>query len=402
MEYEQSKRLASDPNPRVRGELAATPDIRPELLYFLASDVEAYVRAIVAGNVSTPRHADVVLASDKDDGVRASLADKIARLVPTLPADQKDQLTAMTLQVLEKLAQDHVERVRSVISEALKHMPEAPGGIVRRLARDTASSVASPLLEHSPLLTDEDLVDIIAQSPAKGSLSAIARRGSVTGVVADAIANSDDAQAIATLLANPKAQIREQTLDQIIERAPEHEPWHAPLVRRPSLPLRAIRRLAEFVSDSLVKALQERPDVDAETAAALGETVKRRLVAEPKGIADEQGGSSRARRLAEEGKLSELEMVSAQERGDRPFLLAGLAALAQCPDKTAEDIMSSSNGKVIMGLCWKAGLSARFAHSIQLKVARIPPREVMNLRGGTQYPISKAQMMWELEGYGIR
>ena len=401
MDYEQSKRLASDPNPRVRGDVAARTDVRPELLYFLAADVEAYVRGLVAGNEATPRHADVMLSGDKDDGVRAALAGKIARLVPTLPADQQDQLTAMTLQVLEKLAQDQVERVRAVISEALQHMPEAPNGIVKRLARDTAPAVATPVLEHSPVLSDDDLVEIISQSPAKGALSAIARRGSVTGAVADAIASSDDEQAIATLLANPKAQIREQTLDQIIERAPEHEPWHGPLVRRPSLPLRAVRRLAEFVSTSLVKVLQERPDVDADTAAALGETVKRRLVAEPKGVAEEVGGSAKARRLASEGKLSELEMVAALERGDRPFLLAGLAALAHCPDKTVEDIVGSSNGKVIMGLCWKAGLSARLAHSIQLKIARIPPREVMNLRGGTQYPISKAQMMWELEGYGI-
>lgn len=402
MDYETSKRLARDPDAAKRRELAKRPDLRPEMLYFLAGDAEAQVRVAIADNEATPRQADLILAGDIDEDVRSTLAGKIARLVPSLPADARDQLTQLTVQILEKLAKDQATRVRGVLSDALKSMPEAPGSVINKLARDIELSVAGPVLRHSPILTDEDLLEIIKDGTAAGGLAEMAKRQTVGTALADAIAASDDAQAVAALLANPSAQIREQTLDAIVDHAPKHEPWHDPLVRRPTLPVRAMKRLAEFVSSSLVKVLQDRPDVDSETAKALGETVKRRLdPAKPAAPEAADSGAERARKLAKDGKLTETEMAAAIERQDRSFVVAGFAALANVPDKTIEQMLSSGNGKVLFGLVWKVGLSARLAYALQIKVARLPRKDVMNLRDGTGFPISKAQMMWELEGYGI-
>jgi uncharacterized protein (DUF2336 family) len=401
MDYDTSKQLARDTDPAVRRDLAMRADLRPEMLYFLAGDAEAQVRVAVADNESTPRQADLVLASDIDEDVRSTLAGKIARLVPSLPADARDQLTQLTVQILEKLARDQATRVRSVLSDALKDMPQAPGSVVHKLARDIELSVAGPILRHSPILTDEDLLEIIRDGTGAGGLAQMAQRKTVGTALADAIAASDDAQAVAALLANPSAQIREQTLDAIVEKAPKHEPWHEPLVRRPALPLRAMKRLAEFVSTSLVKALQERPDVDGETARAMGETVKRRLDPAKAAAEPAEGGAEKARRLAKEGKLTESEMTAAVDRQDRAFVVAGLATMANVPDKVIEQMLASGNGKVLFSLGWKVGLTARLSHALQIKIARIPRKDVLNLRDGTGFPISKAQMMWELEGYGI-
>src|SRR5215813_2448835 len=90
--YEESKRLSASSDPAERLRVATHDGVRPELLYFLASDPDASVRAAVAANEATPVQADLLLARDRDDAVRHDLARKIARLAPGLSAQEQDRL----------------------------------------------------------------------------------------------------------------------------------------------------------------------------------------------------------------------------------------------------------------------------------------------------------------------
>ena len=100
-------------------------------------------------------------------------------------------------------------------------------------------------------------------------MGAIARRSLVNESVADALADTDDDEAIADLLSNPSAQLREETLDGLIDRAESVELWHAPLAGRPNLPRGAAVRLANFLADNLIDVLKQRQDLDAETLEAV-------------------------------------------------------------------------------------------------------------------------------------
>ena len=91
-------------------------------------------------------------------------------------------------------------------------------------------------------------ISVGAGDPIPGAVSASAQRAGVAGKVADAIVAVDDEAAIAALLANPSAQIREETLDLVVERAPARASWHPALVRRPLLPARLVKRVASFVA----------------------------------------------------------------------------------------------------------------------------------------------------------
>jgi uncharacterized protein (DUF2336 family) len=415
LDYETSKRQARDPDPKIRQNLAGHADVRPELLYYLAADPEPAVRAAIAANPTTPRQADKLLAVDRDASVRKELARKIAALLPGLPSGRHDQLASLTLEILATLARDHEASVRASVSEAIKTMPAAPAAIVHQLARDLELPVAAPVLEYSPLLEEEDLLAIIAGNPVAGAVGAIARRQGVTPQLADAIAHSQDEAAIAALLANPSAQIREATLDQLIEVAPAHEPWHEPLVCRPTLPARAVRRLAEFVAERLVQRLQSRPELDKTVIDSLSATLRQRLgasaasAAEPMGLEENvvtkkpegERPADKARRLAREGKLQEKLILKAVEEADRPFVVAALAVLVAIDVALAEQILRSQNARAIVALVWRAKLSARLAQQIQLKTARIPPSQVLNPRGGDAYPLTEDELAWQLELFGI-
>ena len=91
IDYEESKRVAASAEPADRRALAQRSRLRPELLYYLASDRDPEVRAAVAANEATPVQADLILARDGDETVRVDLARKIARLTPGLNSEQQEK-----------------------------------------------------------------------------------------------------------------------------------------------------------------------------------------------------------------------------------------------------------------------------------------------------------------------
>jgi uncharacterized protein (DUF2336 family) len=407
MDYDQAKRMAASGAVDDRRRVAGHTGTRPEILYFLANDTNADVRLAIAGNTSTPRQADLLLSQDPDVRVRSGLAAKISALVPTATADRVEQLERMALQILETLARDQAVEVRRVIAEALQDVAGAPPAVIQTLARDLEESVCGPVLRNSPVLTDEDLLEIIRGHPADEKLIAIAGRAGVSGVIADAIARTENEVAIAGLLGNASAQIREETLDRLVELAPRHEPWHGPLVRRPALPARAAERLAGFVAETLLEVLRNRSDLPAETRAAVSRAVEQRLA--PPGpraqtAAEERGGerpSDKAKRLLKEGKLDEDAIDEALDQGDRGLAIAGLALLSKLPSDVVDRILSGQSPRGVTALVWKASLSARFARKAQLRLAHIPPASVLAPRGD-RFPMTEAEMKWQLEFFGAR
>lgn len=411
--YEESKELARHKDPEVRRALAARPDLRPEVLYYLAEDPHPDVRRQIAANQATPVQADLRLAADSDPSVRGDLAAKIARLAPGLSSDEQDRLRNMTYEALALLARDQITRVRQILAEALKDVANAPPELIRALAHDSELEVSSPVLQFSPVLTDEDLLEIINSSPMSGKLTAISKRESVGANVADAIARTDDIEAIAVLLANPSAQIREETLDMLLDRAPDHEEWHGPMVRRPQLSARAATRLARFVAESLLQLLQERPDLDPETKAAVAAVVRRRVEEGGADMADFHRGATVvpapqpavgegpmdvAARLFKAGQLEEQAIMSAIASGDEDFVAAALATRASLPFALAQKIITTRSSKGMTSLVWRARLGMSIAVLAQIRLAKIAPSDVIRPKAGSQaFPLTAEEMNWQIE-----
>jgi len=405
LDYEESKRLAASAKPDDRLTVARHSQARPEALYYLASDKDPEVRAAVAANEATPVQADLILARDRDDRVRVDLAQKIARLTPDLSAEQHQRMREMTYEVLEILVRDQVARVRQVISEVLKDVANAPADVIRTLAQDSEIVVAGPVLRFSPVLTDEDLLQIIQNAPIPGALVAIAKRAEVRARVADAIGDSDDVEAITALLENPSAQIREETLDRLLDRAPAVNAWHRPLVVRPWLPASAAKKLAGFVAQNLLSLLADRRDLDPQTIREVKAAVMQRLGSEAKKPAAESpqpaksnapDALARARKLQAEGKLDEPALLTALG-GDRAFARAALAVLGSLPLELVERVLGAHSAKGITALAWKCGLTPRAAVKVQLLLGQIPPAGALQPRVDGRYAMSEEAMRWQLD-----
>jgi uncharacterized protein (DUF2336 family) len=251
--------------------------------------------------------------------------------------------------------------------------------------------VALPVLEFSPLLTDEDLLEIIEGGCLPDRLEAIARRYGVGETVSDAVVARDEASAITALLQNDSAQIREETLDNLVERAQGVPSWQEPLVRRPRLPARVVQRLAGFVSERLLEVLRARSDLDDETARAVADEVERRLSEQ----ADAGVSPGEGREPPE--KLDENGIEQAVARGERRTVAQALAARSGMPQEAVERILAARSARGVTAIAWKAGLSMRLATQLQMRLGGIPPQQVLHPRGGTDYPLSEDEMSWQLE-----
>jgi uncharacterized protein (DUF2336 family) len=390
MDYVEAKRMAAQTDPALRERLASRGDVQPEILYYLARDVSPAVRRAIAGNHATPRQADALLVNDGDDEVRLNLARKIARLAPQLPPEQHTVLQKLTLEVLEQLARDQLPRVRQFIAEEVRYLTNLPRDLIKRLAKDVQLAVCAPVLQFSPLLSDDDLIEIIRSRPVQGALSAIAQRNGIGGDVSDAVVSTDDERAVADLLANPSAQIREDTLDRILDAAPARETWHKPLVERDDLSHRAVTRIAKFVSAALLAMLEVRYNISPETTRQVAAAIDRRLSAD--GMNEQGLPEHRAADLHKEGKLGEEVILDAIKRGDRAFLIEALSLRSGVAPERVRQVLGSRAARTILALCWKAGLAMRTAQQFEIRIARLAPAEVINAKDGVDYPFTGTEM----------
>ena len=400
------------PDECARVRLAAAPTTEDHVLMELARDEAVTVRASVALNQAAPHGANALLARDVDERVRTLLARKLALLLPAMAATGRARIGERVIDMLEQLVADEAVRVRAAIAEAVKDMPSAPRDLILRLAADTALPVAEPVLRLSPILTQSDLLALLAAPPCPATAIAIARRPDLPEAVADRIAAMADSEAVEALLANPTAAIREATLDALIAEAVAHPAWHGPLARRPRLTARAAAALSAIVATCLLEELAARADLDPATTADLRQRLAARLMPPPPTGPPADPGtdpgagpqSSRAadaladaRHIAAQGRLDEAAVLDAVHRGETRLATALLAVAAGVDQSVVDRAASLRSGKGLVSLVWKAGFTMRLAAPLQTLLARLAPEAVLRAAPGGDFPLTTEEMRWQIE-----
>ena len=385
----------------LRVKLAASPTTPADILCFLARDDAITVRAAVALNPSVGPTANQRLAGDGDERVRLLVARKLAT---SLSAPAEAALRERTLGILSTLVRDEAVRIRTAIAVIVAELPDLPRDLLLALAHDSAASVSEPVLRLSPLLSTEDLLNLLETPPHETVATSIACRPNLPDEVADAIAASADSAAIQALLSNQAASIKESTLDVLIARA-EHEPgWHEPLVRRPRLSDQAARALSEIVAAHLLKVLTERTDISPCVIAEIQQRLDQQLSkhpAPPVRVSDETL-LEEARRLDTMGDLTEAAVVAALRSGDVRRASAMLAVAAAVPLAVMDRAAALRSAKALISLVWKAGFSMRAAGPVQTVIGQLGPESAMLPAASGGYPLTPEELGWQLDFLGCR
>lgn len=398
--YEDARDVASSGSVGERLELAQCEGLPPEFLYYFASDQDDSVRQAVAANPGTPLQADVILAKDREVAVRTVLAEKIAKILPDIRADESEKLAELAFEVLEILAEDQATQVRQVVADSIKSLDNVPKPIVQLLARDLDEVVSMPVLEFSPLLDEQDLIGLILTGISGKRLAAVSRRENLTSGLIDAIVETEDEVAVEALIGNEHAEISDQTLNQIVDAAQDREGWQSALAARVRIKQGTLLRLSRFATANVLKHLRERsdlgPELHTELENAVADRVNKKIeTAEP--ASPDAVAYQNAKDLHAAGKLSERDVLKAVKSGKVLFVEAALAVLSGQPLTRIREVLKMKSAKSVLALTWKSGLSMDLAVALQEHILRLPAPKIMRAVGKGNYPISDDDLSWQAE-----
>ena len=332
---------------------------------------------------------------DGDAWVRDLLANKMAALTQGMPDHAQSRLRQQAYEALTRLVSEEAERVRAAIAKLVKDLPDVPKGLILALARDSSVMVAEPVILFSPLLTEEDLLALVAAAPSPGTVAAVARRPGIGETVSDAVVATADGDAILALLDNPSAQIREAALDALAAVSADRADWQGALIRRPVLPPRAARALSEIISAHLLATLAARTDLDKTLASHLA----MRLAAASgamDGLVPGAEALAEAHRLSRAGLLTEHTLLGAVRRGDSAMAGALLAVAAEVPLEIVERAAIQRSAKGLISLVWHAGFSMRAGAAVQGLLGLLPPGEALAAGSGGSFPLSVEELNWQI------
>lgn len=125
--------------------------------------------------------------------------------------------------------------VRRVLAESVKTAPDLPRDVLLALARDIAA-VAAPVLEHSRLLSEDDLLPIVLNGSTAHRFASAGRR-LISGRIADMLAKFGERTVIQRLVANDGAAISEATLHRLLDQFPDLPVIAEAIGRRRLLPV---------------------------------------------------------------------------------------------------------------------------------------------------------------------
>jgi uncharacterized protein (DUF2336 family) len=180
-------------------------------------------------------------------GERAEATSALARAY--LHSDLSSDDLAAAEGAMIMLLDDPSPLVRRALADVFASSQKAPRVIVQALAADQPE-VAIPVLSRSPLLLDDDLVDLIATAQTDIQV-AIAGRALLSRPLAAAIAEVGGAGACLALLENPDAEIALFSIDRMVERFGHLAAIRENLTARGDLPMATRQALLSKLSQTL-------------------------------------------------------------------------------------------------------------------------------------------------------
>jgi uncharacterized protein (DUF2336 family) len=285
-------------------------------------------------------------------GVRADATRALARA--WLVSDLSEEDRAGAEGALLMLLDDPSPLVRQAMAEVFARSAQAPAAIVQALSLDQPT-VALPILEHSPLLIDADLVDIVATGDSE-TQCAIARRIRLPASVCAAIAEVGSAAAALELIENAYAELPPFSWDRIVERHGHLAAIRESMLVLQDLPAATRAALVAKLSETLAQFVVARNWLSPDRAGRItGEARDRSTM----NIAARSRGEDMrglVRHLRATGQLTAGLILRALLSGNLELFNAALAELADLPQARVAALLHDRGGAGLQALLRRAGL----------------------------------------------
>ena len=268
--------------------------------------------------------------------------------------------------IFRLIANDVEVKVRQDLAESLKNCSYLPRDIVQKIIQDVAS-VASPLIQYSDLLTEQDLIDLVKTQDEEKQI-AVASRANVPYRVSETLVEEGNEKPVIVLISNNLSKISDYAYQRIMERFRDSEAIHRPLLMRSQVPVRILEKLITVVSDNLKQQLLMRRDLPAPLITAIVSQTREKAILSLSEASSENEVRTLVIHLNGVNRLTPNLILRAACVGDMKFFEYALALRAGIPIRNARVLIYDSGQMGLERLYEEADLPDEMYPAIRLAV----------------------------------
>lgn len=304
--------------------------------------------------------APASLLPELEDVVQHGSAEKRAetlRRITTLFLDGapnfKEQHVALFDDVIGCLIEEIEAKALAELARRIAPVPNAPAGVVSKLANNDDIAVAGPVLQQAHL-DEPDLVQIAA-TKSQAHLLAMSMRSGIGEALSDILVARGDREVARSIATNQDARLSENAFTTLVQRAEQDGVLAEKVGMRTDIPPRLFRQLLMQASDVVQKRLlaQAKPETQLEIRKVLAKvTDEVAAKAAPRSYA---AALAKVRALHKERKLTEADIADFANAGQYEETIAGLATVCAVPVEVVDRLMSGERADPVLILARSVG-----------------------------------------------
>lgn len=265
-------------------------------------------------------------------------------------------------QIFRVLAKDTELQVRKALAMQLKDTSHIPRDILMELIADH-ESVALPVIEHSVLLSDADLLQVIESSQNVDRINAVARRKEISQRVSHALVETQYPEVVSTLLDNKGANIHQQDYFTIMDRYNQDQSMMHQMAERMALPMPVVEQLIYAVSEQIAEKLKTHYDINLdESPSSSREALTLQFITKE---SSHEELAQTVHLMALQGRLTHSIILSSLCQGRMAFFEHALAELANIPHANARKLIRDRGKLGFEALYDKTNLPESTFHAVK-------------------------------------
>lgn len=271
----------------------------------------------------------------------------------------------LAIEIFRLLLRDTERQIRRLMAEELKDNIHAPHDVIWSLANDDID-IAKIVLQHSYVLTEDDLITIIQSTHEVPRLEAISKRDTLSESVTAALFETDIEKIAKATLENSGAKITEKSLYYVLEHYKGEQSILDALVTYGNLPHSFAEKLFTLVSEQLQEQLTKRYRLSLRLADKTTRVAKDAATLQfLSPWMNQQDLNRLVNRMYRNKRLNISVVVRSLCIGDLRFFETALSKLVSLPVGNVRMLLNDTGPHGFMSLYGKTGLPEDFAEAIQ-------------------------------------
>lgn len=302
---------------------------------------------------------------DKSHLEKVVLAKKVGSFLNNDPSIDEKRFK-IVLDLAKLMVNDISVIVRQTLAFEVRRSEFLPKEIALKIAHDI-EEISGPFLSTTPIFSDEELAELVAELPEHAMLS-ISRRKDIGAQTSVSLSQYGTESVATTLLQNKGAHRDDRSYNIIVKRFSDQQHVMDLVGACDELGIDVVAKIMDLVSQKIKKILMDNYGVEYEQAKVLMSETNEDVLAKSMQGANLQQLEVYARDMRQSGLLNGPFILTMIRKGNPRFFAAAMAVLVDRPAETIEAAIEAGGGNAVETLVLHAGLGQEYVKMFRILV----------------------------------